>query len=78
MGAAHFLTKTLKNVRTEMSFAGARLQHEADDQHTRRQAANGGNRCLAFLAESSNATPLQQIVLSSFSTTSAESCPLAR
>ncbi len=30
-------------------FAGAGLQYEADDQHTRRQAPNGGDRCLAFL-----------------------------
>ena len=35
MGSTHFLTKTLKNVRTEMSLQVLALQYEAHHQHVR-------------------------------------------
>jgi hypothetical protein len=46
MGTTHFLTRTLDKVKNRNELAGARLQHEANDQHPRRQAADDGHRRL--------------------------------
>ena len=46
MGSTHFLTKTLDKVLNRDELAGSCLQHEAHDQHLRRQTAHAGNCCL--------------------------------
>ena len=49
MGAAHFLTKTLKNVRTEMSLQVLAYNMKRTINILGVKPLNGGNRCLAFL-----------------------------